>query len=166
MIATMDGVLLAELRKLYSAERQIAEALPRFVEAASTEELRESLLSHGEESREHITRLEESFGAFGEDGDGAICVGMQGLLEEGLNALQRYDSGMLRDAALIAAALRVEHYELASYGAAIELARGLGHEEALALLVQTWAEEDLAEKKLGQIAIQVNAEAYVGRDDV
>jgi ferritin-like metal-binding protein YciE len=162
-VENLEELFVDHLSDLYSAEKQIAKALPKLASAAETEELRQALLSHLRETKDQGQRLEQIFAAMKKKPATKVCLGMKGSLEEAAEISQGIEAGLLRDAALIAAVQRIEHYELAEYGSAIEFAKLLGLEDAVTLLQETLQEEDLAEKKLTQIAIQVNAEAFVGR---
>lgn len=161
-VETMQELFIDELKDLYSAEKQIVRALPKLAKAASTPELQQALLSHLEETKEHVERLEKISEIVGKKLTGKTCVGMKGVLEEGSEVLEDTDKGIVRDAALIAASQRVEHYEMAGYGSARDFAKILGQSEAAALLDETLAEEKSADKKLSVISKQVNAEAKRG----
>jgi ferritin-like metal-binding protein YciE len=158
-VESMNELLIDELKDLYSAEKQIVRALPKLAKAASTPELQEALLSHLEETKGHVSRLEKMGEILGKKLTGKTCVGMKGVLEEGAEVLEDTDKGVIRDAALIAASQRVEHYEMAGYGSAREFAKTLGQKEVAALLDATLAEEKNADKKLSGISKGVNAEA-------
>lgn len=158
----MQELFIDELKDLYSAEKQIVRALPKLAKAASTPELQQALLSHLEETKGHVERLEKISEIVGKKLTGKTCVGMKGVLEEGSEVLEDTDKGIVRDAALIAASQRVEHYEMAGYGSARDFAKILGQSEAAALLDETLAEEKSADKKLSVISKQVNAEAKRG----
>lgn len=158
-VETMQELLIDELKDLYSAEKQIVRALPKLAKAVTSPDLQQALVSHLEETRGHVTRLEEIAEIVGKKLTGKTCVGMKGVLEEGSEVLEDTDKGVVRDAALIAACQRVEHYEMAGYGSAREFAKMLGQSEVAALLDETLAEEKNADKKLSAIAKQVNTEA-------
>jgi ferritin-like metal-binding protein YciE len=162
-VENLQDLFVDQLSDLYSAEKQIAKALPKLAAAAETEELREALLLHLKETKDQVERLEQIFGSLKKKPATKVCLGMKGSLEEAAEIQREIEAGLLRDAALIAAVQRIEHYELAGYGSAIEFAKLLGLEDSVTLLQETLQEEDLAGKKLTQIAIQVNAEAFVGR---
>ncbi len=158
-VGTMDELFVDELKDLYSAEKQITRALPKLVKAATSDELREAFQSHLEETNGHVTRLEKAFEILGKSPKGKTCVGMKGVLEEGSEVLEDTDKGEVRDAGLISAAQRVEHYEMAGYGSARDFAKLLGQDEIAELLEETLEEEKAADKKLTSISKQVNAEA-------
>jgi ferritin-like metal-binding protein YciE len=158
-VDTMQELLIDELKDLYSAEKQIVRALPKLAKSASTPELQQALLNHLEETKEQVNRLEKIGELVGKRLTGKTCVGMKGVLEEGSEVLEDTDKGTIRDAALIAAAQRVEHYEMAGYGSAREFAKLLGLSEVASLLDETLAEEKAADKTLSGISKQVNAAA-------
>lgn len=155
----MQELLVDELKDLYSAEKQIVRALPKIAKGTSSAELREALLSHLEETKGQVGRLEQIGEMIGKKMTGKTCVGMKGVLEEGSEVLEDTGKGIVRDAALISASQRVEHYEMAGYGSAREFAKLLGLSEVAALLDQTLSEEKNADKKLSAISKQVNMEA-------
>jgi ferritin-like metal-binding protein YciE len=158
-VGTMQELLIDELKDLYSAEKQIVKALPKLVKAASTPELQDAFQSHLEETKGQVGRLEKIADLVGKKLTGKTCVGMQGVLEEGSEVIDETEEGTVRDAALIAASQRVEHYEMAGYGSARDFANTLGLSEVAALLEETLAEEKQADKKLTSISKQVNATA-------
>lgn len=158
-VETMQELLIDELKDLYSAEKQIVRALPKLAKAVSSPELQQALLSHLEETKGQVSRLEKISEIVGKKLTGKTCVGMKGVLEEGSEVLEDTDKGIVRDSALIAASQRVEHYEMAGYGSAREFAKLLGHSDIAALLDETLTEEKNADKKLSVISKQINAEA-------
>jgi ferritin-like metal-binding protein YciE len=158
-VGTMDELFVDELKDLYSAEKQITRALPKLVKAATSDDLRQAFQSHLEETNGHVQRLEKAFEILGKSPKGKTCVGMKGVLEEGAEVLEDTDKGEVRDAGLISAAQRVEHYEMAGYGSARDFAKLLGQDEIAELLEETLEEEKAADKKLTSISKQVNAEA-------
>jgi ferritin-like metal-binding protein YciE len=158
-VETMQELLIDELKDLYSAEKQIVRALPKIAKATSSLELQEALLGHLEETKGQVVRLEKIGDIVGKKLTGKTCVGMKGVLEEGSEVLEDTDKGVVRDAALISACQRVEHYEMAGYGSAREFAKLLGQTEVVTLLDETLDEEKNADKKLSAISKQVNAEA-------
>ncbi len=155
----MQELFVDELKDLYSAEKQIVRALPKLAKVVTSEDLKQALLSHLEETKGHVARLEQAFQTLGKKPTGKTCVGMKGVLEEGSEMLEDTDKGVVRDAGLISAAQRVEHYEMAGYGSARDFAKMLGQGEIATLLEQTLEEEKAADKKLTLISKQVNAEA-------
>jgi ferritin-like metal-binding protein YciE len=158
-VETLQELLVDELKDLYSAEKQIVKALPKLAKAASTTELHDALMSHLEETKGQVDRLEKIAELVGKKLTGKTCVGMKGVLEEGSEVLDETEEGTVRDAALIAASQRVEHYEIAGYGSARDFANTLDLSEVAALLEETLEEEKEADKKLTSISKQVNSTA-------
>ena len=158
-VETLQELLVDELKDLYSAEKQIVKALPKLAKAASTTELHDALMSHLEETKGQVERLEKIAELVGKKLTGKTCVGMKGVLEEGSEVLDETEEGTVRDAALIAASQRVEHYEIAGYGSARDFANTLDLSEVAALLEETLEEEKEADKKLTSISKQVNSTA-------
>lgn len=162
---TLDDLLAHELKDLYSAEKQLTKALPKMAKAATSEDLRTAFESHLEETEQHINRLERILEKLELPTRGPKCKAMEGLLEEGKEILEEEMDDNVRDAAMIAAAQRVEHYEIAGYGCARTFAELLGHSEVVELLQETLDEEKATDEKLTEIAMQhVNQEAAVGGD--
>jgi ferritin-like metal-binding protein YciE len=149
---SLQDVLQEQLEDLYDAEQQLVTALPKVATAATSTELREAIEQHLEETRGHVTRLEQVFSEAGLTAAGHHCDAMEGLLKEGEEIISATGDSMAKDAALIAAAQRVEHYEIAGYGTAKTLARELGYDEAGSLLDEILDEESAADKKLTTIA--------------
>ena len=158
---TLHEMLVDEIKDLYHAEKQLTKALPKMVKAANHEDLREAFEMHLEETREQVTRLEEVFEALGEKAKAKPCPGMAGILEEGTETMEEDAEGAVMDAALIAAAQRVEHYEIAAYGTCVEWARLLGLNEVASLLQTTLDEEKAADEKLTSLAESEINEAAV-----
>ena len=157
---SMQEFLVEELKDLYSAEKQITKALPKMIKAATSKELRAAFESHLKETEKQIERLETIFEELEESPRGKKCKGMEGLLEEGKEVMEeKADEPEILDVGLIAAAQRVEHYEMAGYGCARTYAQLLGMDEAVQLLEETLEEEKAADIKLTQIAEKVNVEA-------
>jgi ferritin-like metal-binding protein YciE len=160
---TLQDLLAHELKDLYSAEKQLTKALPKMIKAATCDDLQEALQNHLDETEQQVTRLEDICQKLDVPTRGAKCKAMEGLIEEGHEILEHDMEDNVRDAAIIAAAQRVEHYEMAGYGCARTFARQLGHDEIAEQLQQTLDEERAADEKLTQIAMQhVNEEAAVG----
>jgi|SRR5271166_1007997 len=156
---SLRDLLVEELRDLYNAETQLVDALPKMAEAATSHELKSAFEHHLEETREHVSRLENIFQQI-EEATGETCEAMKGLVKEGEILLKAEGDPDVRDAGLIGAAQRVEHYEMAGYGTARSLARRLGENQVAATLQQTLNEEAEANKKLTSIAeSQVNVSA-------
>jgi len=158
-VETLEELLIDELKDLYSAEKQIIRALPKLIKAVTTPELREGLTTHLEETKGQVGRLERIGKILGKKMSGKTCVGMKGVLEEGSEVLEDTEKGPVRDAALISACQRVEHYEMAGYGSARDFAKLLGQKEVAALLDETLAEEKNADKVLTGASKQVNVQA-------
>jgi len=164
-VETIHDLFLNELKDLYSAEKQITKALPKMAKAAASPELREAFTSHLRETEGHVKRLEEVFEILEAKGRGKTCEGMKGLLTEGSELLQEADKGDVRDAGLITAAQRVEHYEMAAYGGVREMAELMGHDDVVELLEATLEEEKAADKKLTTIAKTVNQAALSSSEE-
>jgi ferritin-like metal-binding protein YciE len=157
---TLRDLYLNELRDLYSAETQLLEALPKMAEAASASHLKQAFTDHLDQTEGHVSRLEEIFEALGEEPSGETCKAMQGLLAEGEDYVKAEGDREVRDAGLIGAAQRVEHYEIAGYGTARTLATRLGETEAADKLQDTLEEESEADRKVTEIAeSEVNPKA-------
>jgi ferritin-like metal-binding protein YciE len=157
---SLQSLFLDELKDVYHAEKQLVEALPRMAKAADSAELQRAFSDHFVETEAHVERLERILRELGQPARGKRCKGMEGLLEEGKEILQEEGEPAVIDAALIAAAQRVEHYEIAAYGCLRTYAQLLGHESTAKLLSQTLAEEEAADKKLTTLGGRsVNAEA-------
>jgi ferritin-like metal-binding protein YciE len=153
-----------ELKDLYSAENQLVKALPKMAKAASSDELRRGFEKHLEQTKGHVQRLEEIFQALGESPKGKTCKGMQGLIEEGSEATEEDYEGNVMDAALIGAAQRVEHYEIAGYGTVRSMAETLGESNHVSLLEKTLEEEKETDQKLTELAKQINTQANSGNE--
>src|ERR1051325_11142222 len=151
---TLEDLLAHELKDLFSAEKQITKALPKMIKACSNDDLRQALQNHLEETEHQISRLEDIMGQLDIPTRGAKCAGMEGLIEEGSQILEADMDDNVRDAAIIAACQRVEHYEMAGYGCARTFARQLGNEEAASLLQHSLDEEKNADVKLTQLATE------------
>jgi ferritin-like metal-binding protein YciE len=151
-LSTLNDLFVEQLQDLYSAETQLVQALPKLASASSHEELRDAFEQHLAETREHVTRLEEIFSQIGVTPGGETCKGMQGLIAEGEEMLGMQGDPTVIDAGLIAAAQRVEHYEIAAYGTAKTLAGHLDLGDAESLLDETLGEEGKADKLLTKIA--------------
>jgi ferritin-like metal-binding protein YciE len=151
-VQTLNDVLTHELQDLHDAETQLLEALPKMAQAASNQELRGAFEHHLSETQDHVRRLEEIFGQLGISRSTEKCEGMRGLIKEGEKTISTQGDPTAKDAALIAAAQRVEHYEIAAYGTARTLADELDLDDAQDLLDQTLDEEANADKLLTKIA--------------
>ena len=151
MLDTLQKALAEQLRDLYSAENQLVKALPKMAKAASTPALRDAITSHLEETRTHVERLEQAADMLHFKPGGKKCKAMVGLIEEGSEVMDEEGDDALIDLALIAAAQKVEHYEIAGYGTARALAERLGRTDLVDLLQETLDEEGAADKKLTEI---------------
>ena len=159
-LESLNDLYISELKDLYSAEDQIVKALPKVIEKTTSPELRQALADHLEETRGHVARLEEIFEMHGEEAKKQKCKGMQGVLAEGEEIMGYDATPEVRDAAIISACQRVEHYEIAAYGTVRTYAEQMGHERAAAVLQETLDEEMAADEKLTDIAAsRVNLEA-------
>lgn len=148
-----------ELKDLFSAENQLLKALPKMAKAASSDELRSGFEKHLEQTKGHVQRLEEIFESLDESPKGKKCVGMEGLVKEGSEVMEDGFEDAVLDSGLISAARRVEHYEMAAYGAVCEIAKVLGQTKHASLLEKTLAEEKQADEKLADIAKEINSQA-------
>jgi ferritin-like metal-binding protein YciE len=169
-MATIDSLhtlLVEEIRDLYDAERRLTKAIPKMAKAAASEDLASALESHLEETQQQVSRLEDVFGMLDSPAKAKTCAGMKGIIEEGDEHMKEdYDGDSLRDAAIIGAAQRVEHYEIAAYGTAIAHARLLGLDRVVRSLEQTLEEEKAADVKLTEIAeSSINIEASEEEDE-
>ena len=159
-LESLNELFVEQLRDLYDAENQLIKALPKMAEGANSDELREGFEEHLEQTRGHAQRIEQIFEQLGEKVKGKKCKGMEGLIKEGSETLEEDISDEnVRDAAIIAAAQRVEHYEIAGYGTARTFANLLGEDEAASLLEQTLEEEKETDAKLTQLAEGINVAA-------
>jgi ferritin-like metal-binding protein YciE len=160
---SLKDLYLDELKDLYDAEHQIIKALPNLIDAASSEELQSALTEHLETTKQQAERLEHIFETMGEKAKGKKCKGMEGVIKEGSEVIEENDDDEVRDAGIISAAQRVEHYEIAAYGTVRTYATLLGDEESAELLAQTLHEEKEADRKLTELAEQINVEAAKGQ---
>jgi ferritin-like metal-binding protein YciE len=149
---SLNDLFVVQLQDLYDAEQRITKALHNMVDAASNKQLRSAFQSHLRETEQHVKRLEKIFDILGLTARRETCEAMKGLIAEGDEAINAGGDREVRDAALIAAAQRVEHYEIAGYGTVRTLAQHLGFKDIAHILQQTLDEEGAADKKLTQIA--------------
>jgi ferritin-like metal-binding protein YciE len=149
---TLHDAFLDELRDAYDAEKQVLKALPKMARAATSPDLRSAFESHLEETRGQVDRLEQVFASLDERVRGKHCEGVAGIIEEGKGVMEEEFDDMTMDAALIASAQRVEHYEMAAYGTLVAWAKAMGHTEAVGLLEEILEEEKAADQKLTAIA--------------
>ncbi len=164
-LASLEDLYVDELKDLYSAEKQLIRALPKMAKAASSRELKTAFQEHLEQTKEQASRLEQLFERMGKNGRGKKCKGMEGLIEEGQEMLSEDAEPAVMDAAIISAAQRIEHYEIAGYGCVRAYAQTLGMEDAVSVLQQTLDEESQANEKLTDIAEIVNEEAAEEDDE-
>ena len=157
-IKTMDNLFVHTLRDIYYAEKQILKALPDMIEKSSDAQLKQGFQSHLAETRNHVTRLEQVFRMHGAQASGVDCPAIDGIIEEADDVAGEVDNKSVMDAALIAAAQAVEHYEMTRYGSLIAWAKQLGRNDCAALLQQNLDEEKAADQKLNTLA-----ESYVNR---
>jgi ferritin-like metal-binding protein YciE len=164
-ITTLDELIKDELKDIYSAETQLIKALPRMAKGAESQDLRAAFEKHLEQTKVHAQRIEEICNDLQINPRGKNCAGMEGLIKEGEEVLQSDMDPEPRQAALIGAAQRVEHYEIAAYGTARAHARQLGYAKAFDLLTQTLEEEKETDKKLTQLAEnRVNVQAAMSSE--
>ncbi len=159
----LKGLYIDELKDLYSAENQLVKALPKMAKAATSPDLQAGFEEHLEQTKGHVQRLETIFEQLGQSPKGKKCKGMEGLIEEGSEAIEEYEGDLL-DAALIGAAQRVEHYEMAGYGTVSAFAEELGESEHVTLLNETLEEEKETDEKLSGLAGDINAKANRGEE--
>lgn len=161
-LETLQDLYIHELKDLYSAEKQLLRALPKMAKAAKNEQLKAGFQQHLEETKEQAARLERLLEAHDESTRGPKCKGMEGLVAEGDDMISEADDDEVRDAGLISAAQRVEHYEIAGYGCARTYAQLLGHKEDAKVLQTTLDEEGATDKKLTALAKSTINIAAVG----
>lgn len=149
----LRDLFIHDIQDMYDAEKQITKALPQMISAADSQQLRAAFEKHLNQTQEQVRRLEQIFHILGEQVKGQECKGMRGLIEEGEKMMMEDASPEVRDAALIAAAQKVEHYEIASYGTARAYAELLGEHEVDSLLLQTLDEEGKADEELSMLAM-------------
>ncbi len=162
---SMRQLYVDELRDLYSAETQLVKALPKMAKAASNAQLRQVFEEHLRQTSEQVSRLEQIFESLDEKPTGRKCLGMDGLVKEAAGTMQEKYAHSAMDAAIIAAAQRVEHYEIAGYGTVREFAELLGQNEHVALIEQTLEEEKGADERLTQLAESINSQAAEGESE-
>jgi ferritin-like metal-binding protein YciE len=157
----LQDLYIEQLRDIYSAETQLVEALPKMSKAAADTKLQQAFNHHLEQTRGHVQRLEQVFNELNESPRGETCEAMQGLIEEGEEVIQQDGAPAVKDAALIAAAQRVEHYEIAAYGTVCTYAKQLGRDDAHRLLHETLDEEKETDEQLTELATSsINKKAH------
>jgi ferritin-like metal-binding protein YciE len=167
---SLHEVFVDEMRDVYNGEQQITKALPKMIKAAESDELRRALENHLDETKTQIQRLERAFSLLDEKARGKKCDGIEGILEEGKKIMQEDIEGAVMDAAIIAGAQRVEHYEMGAYGTLVAWAEAMGHNDVARLLKETLEEEknadkilsELAESGINQLALQEHGEEDMG----
>lgn len=155
----LQRLYVEQLKDIYSAESQLLKALPKMAKAARSQDLRQGFEKHLEQTKGHVERLEQIFSSLDESPKGKKCMGMQGLIEEGEEVIQEESASEALDAGLIAAAQRVEHYEIAAYGSVHAFAELLGDDDSVSLLRQTLDEEKETDKKLTELSVEINKQA-------
>lgn len=164
-LQNLQDLYIEQLQDLYNAEKQLTEALPKMAKAASNTQLKEAFQNHLQETKGHIERLENLFGKLDKSPSGKKCEGMEGLIEEGEEMVEARGNDDARDAALIASAQRVEHYEIAGYGTVVAYARTLRRSEEVNILEETLEEEKDADELLNDIALSGLNEAAARHGD-
>lgn len=158
-LKSLQELLVHELKDLHSAETQILKALPKMAKAATSEKLKTGFEKHLQETEVHVERLESIMKTLEETPRGKICKAMKGLIEEGQEIIEEDAEDSVKDAALIGAAQKVEHYEIAGYGTARTFAELLGHKDVAKILQSTLDEEGATDRALTNVAKSINAEA-------
>lgn len=159
---SLRELYIDELRDLYNAETQLVKVLPKMAKASGNERLRKAFEEHLRQTSDQVSRLEQIFEQLEEKPSGKKCLGMVGLVKEGAETMGEDYAADLKDAAIIGAAQRVEHYEMAGYGTVRAIAELLGENEHVSLLNQTLEEEKQADKKLTELAREINPKAAAG----
>lgn len=156
----LRALFVDELKDIYFAEKALTKAIPKMISKASDQHLVKALTGHLEETKIHVTRLEQVFASLGEKAEAKTCEAIVGLIKEAEDIMEHTEEGMVRDAGIISAGQKVEHYEIATYGTLCSFAKTLGENKAVTLLQQTLNEEKGADKKLTEIAESfINAHA-------
>ncbi|HTM58522.1 MAG TPA: ferritin-like domain-containing protein [Candidatus Udaeobacter sp.] len=155
----LQDLFIDELKDIYDAEVRITKALPKMIKAAASEELSSAFKDHLKETQEHVTRIEQILKNLDTSPKGTTCEAMVGLLDEGEELMKEDGAPSVKDAAIIAAAQKIEHYEMATYGCLRDWARALNDDDSADILQQTLDEEGSADKRLTEIASSLNAEA-------
>lgn len=158
-LKSLHDLFVDELKDLYNAETQLVKALPKMAKAAASDDLRTAFEDHLKETEHQVERLEAIFKQIDASPKGKKCQAMAGLIEEGKEMIEAEGEDPVKDAALIAAAQRVEHYEIAGYGTVRTYARLLGFDDAVQMLQETLDEEAAADQKLSELAKNINVEA-------
>ncbi len=164
-VQTLEELLIEEIKDLYDAEKQLTKALPKMVKAATNDSLKVGFTEHLEQTKGHVLRLEEVFEALGQKPKAKPCAAMKGLIEEGQEQTQQDAKGAVMDLMLIAAAQKVEHYEISGYGTARAIAEAIGNNAAADLLLETEDEEAETDSRLTEIARELMAQVNRGMDN-
>jgi len=158
-VASAEELFVDELKDIYSAEKQAVKAFPRLAKAVQSEELKQAMQDHLEQTKGQVERLDRIFEILEERSSGKTCEGMKGLVEEAQSQLEEIEKGPVLDCAMIGALQRIEHYEIAAYGTAATRAEAMGKDEIKELLGETLEEEKETDERLTQVAQSVNSEA-------
>ena len=164
-IATAQDLFLDELKDIYSAEKQAVRAYPRISKAIASQELKQAMQDHLEQTKQQVERLDRVFEILGKRAGGKTCEAMKGLLEEAAESVEEIEQGPVLDVAIIASAQRIEHYEIAAYGTVAALAEAMGEQEIQQLLEETLGEEKQTDERLTEVSKQVNREALQNDED-
>jgi ferritin-like metal-binding protein YciE len=164
-LESLEDLFVEELKDLYNAENQLLKALPKMAKAATARELKNGFEKHLKQTEGHVDRLEQIFNGLDASPKGKKCKAMEGLIEEGAEVIEEDAESEVKDAALIAAAQRVEHYEIAGYGCVRTYAQLLGNDKAAKLLQQTLDEEAETDEALTELAETINVEAQDPSED-
>jgi ferritin-like metal-binding protein YciE len=165
IIISLQEILLKEIKDLYDAERQLVKTLPEMAKAATSPDLRRAFTIHLEETKNHVARLEQVFDSLGASARGENCKAMKGLMNEGTEAIELDSPDLIRDACLIGAAQKAEHYEIAAYGTLRAVATMTGATDVAELLQQTLNEEKRTDEILSSLADSINEEASLVADE-
>ena len=165
-VETAEDLFIDELKDIYSAEKQAVRAYPRLTKVVQSEELKEAMQEHLQQTKQQIERLDNIFEILEKRAGGKTCEGMKGLLEEAATHAEEIEQGPILDAALIGALQRVEHYEIAAYGTVATFAEAMGQDEVYELLAATLQEEKDTDQKLTVVSQAVNSEATNGVEEV
>jgi ferritin-like metal-binding protein YciE len=155
---SLNDMLLEELKDVYDAEQQITKALPKMAKAATSPELKAAFEEHLEMTKGQVERLKQAFEMIGKKASGKTCKGMQGLIQEGQEHIEEHEKSPLLDVALVGAAQRVEHYEIAAYGTICAMSDAMGQTQLSQLLHETLEEEKQTDERLTRIGTQINQE--------
>jgi len=155
----LRDLFVDQLKDIYWAEKELTKAIPKMIKNATDENLKEALTDHLEETKQQVTRLEKVFSAIDEKAVAKKCEAMAGLTKEAVEIMEATEQGVVRDAGIILAGQKVEHYEIATYGTLLSFANTLGEHEAATLLEETLEEEKAADKKLSEISDSINVDA-------